>query len=108
MKQQQKIANMIRIQTTIITNNNINYTKVENHTNIQFTHKEIQLLNEGLKYNLHHKNKKRTETLALEAETAISNLDISEQNYYRHAVARKLKDISKNNKANNKRDKEWK
>jgi hypothetical protein len=47
-----------------------------------------------LKYNLHHKYRKCIETLALEAETAISNLDMTEQNYYRHAVARKIKDIS--------------
>jgi hypothetical protein len=50
---QQKIANMISTQTTIITNNNT-----------QFTHKEIQLLNKGMKYNLRHKNKKWIETLA--------------------------------------------
>jgi hypothetical protein len=36
---------------------------------------------------LHHKNKEWIETLALEAETAINNLDITEQNYYRQAVA---------------------
>jgi hypothetical protein len=58
MKQQQKIANMIKTQTTDITNNNINYTRIGNRTNTQFTHGEIQLLNKGLKYNLHHKNKK--------------------------------------------------
>jgi hypothetical protein len=63
----------------------------------------------SLKYNLHYKNKKWIETLALEAETAITNLDINEQNYYRHAVAKKIKDISKNNKINNKKTKEeWK
>jgi hypothetical protein len=39
-----------------------------------------------LKYNLHHKNKKWIETLALLAETATSNLKIAEQNYYRHVV----------------------
>jgi hypothetical protein len=49
------------------------------------------------------------ETLALEAETAITILDINKQNYYRHAVAKKIKDISKNNKINNKKSKEeWK
>jgi hypothetical protein len=50
---------------------------VENYTNIQFTHDEIQLLNKGLKYNLHYKNKKWIETLALKAKTAITNLDIN-------------------------------
>jgi hypothetical protein len=38
-----------------------------------------------------------------------TNLDINEQNYYRHAAGKKIKDISKNNKANNKMSKEeWK
>jgi hypothetical protein len=45
---------------------------------------------------LHYESKKWIETLALVAETAISNLDTTEQNCYRHAVARKLKDISRN------------
>jgi hypothetical protein len=49
---------MTKTQTTDTINNNTNYTTVENHTNIQFTRDEIQLLNKGLKYNSHHKNKK--------------------------------------------------
>jgi hypothetical protein len=57
MKQQQKIANM-RTKTTDTTNNNTTHSRVENYTNIQFTHDEIQLLNKGIKYNLHYKNKK--------------------------------------------------
>jgi hypothetical protein len=40
-----------------------------------------------LKCNLHHKHRTWIETLVLEAETAVSNLDITEQNYYRPAVA---------------------
>jgi hypothetical protein len=55
MKQQQKIANMMRTQTTNTTNNNTKHSSVENYTNIQFTHNEFQLLNKGLKYNLHYK-----------------------------------------------------
>jgi hypothetical protein len=47
---------------------------------------------------LHHKNEKWIETLALEAETAINNLEITEQNYYRHVVSRKIKDIYRNDK----------
>jgi hypothetical protein len=63
----------------------------------------IQLLNKGLKYNLHHKNKKRVETLAPEVETAINIIDIREQNYYRQAVAKKINDINSNSKVNNNR-----
>lgn len=71
-----------------IAHNDTDYSRVENHTNIQFTCEEIQLLSKGLKYSLHHKHKKWIETLALEAETAISQLDVMEQNYYRHSVAK--------------------
>jgi hypothetical protein len=49
---------------------------------------------------MHHKNKKWIETLALEAETAISNFNITEQNYCRYTVARKIKDIKRNIKEN--------
>jgi hypothetical protein len=47
------------------------------------------------------------ETLALEAETAISNLEISEQQYYRHAVAKTITKITQDtrNKNNTKRTK---
>jgi hypothetical protein len=76
MKQQQKVANMMRTQTTDTKINNIKHSRVENYTNIQFTHDEIQLLNKGLKYILQYKNKIWIETLALEAETAISNLNL--------------------------------
>jgi hypothetical protein len=60
-----------------------------------------------LKYNLHHKNKKWIETLSLEAETAISNLDITKQNFYRHVVARNIKDIIRKDKVRNKNKEEW-
>jgi hypothetical protein len=94
--------------STNIINNNTNY-RVENYTNIHSTREEIQLLSKVLKYNLHHKYRRWIETLALEAETAISKLDIREQNYYRHAVARKIKGISWNYKVTNKKKKEeWK
>jgi hypothetical protein len=43
---------------------------------------------------LHHKCRKWIETLALQAEIAVSNSDITEQNYYRLAFTRKINDIS--------------
>jgi hypothetical protein len=104
LKQQQKITNMTKTQNKDITITNKNYTRVENQANIQFTHEEIQILNKGLKYNLHYKNKNWIETLALEAETAISNLEITKQNYYRHVVAKKIKDIYRENKNRNKKN----
>jgi CRISPR/Cas system-associated endonuclease Cas1 len=53
--------------------------KSSNTTDTLFTKEEIHLLNKGLQYNLHHKQKNWIETLGLEAETAISNLDPAEQ-----------------------------
>jgi hypothetical protein len=51
---------------------------------------QILLLSQGLKYNLHYK-KYWIQTCGLEAKTAITNLDITEQ-YYRHVVAKKTKE----------------
>jgi hypothetical protein len=68
---------MINNQNTYKVNINTNYTRVENCTNIQFTHEETQLLNKDLKHNLYHKNKKWIETLALESEIAINFLHIT-------------------------------
>jgi hypothetical protein len=48
--------------------------KVKNLTHIQFSTQEVHLLNKDLQYNLLHKQKSWTETLALEAETAILHL----------------------------------
>jgi hypothetical protein len=52
------------------------------------------LLSKGLKYNLNHECKNEIETLSFETETAINNLDLKEQNYYRHAVTINMKNIS--------------
>jgi hypothetical protein len=39
----------------------------------------MQPLNKGLKYNLHHKHKKLIQSLAIEADTAISILPDEDQ-----------------------------
>jgi hypothetical protein len=44
----------------------------------KITLNKIKLINKGLQYNLHFKKKYWTETLALEAETAISHLSITD------------------------------
>jgi hypothetical protein len=67
------------------------------------------LLSKGLKYNLHHKHKKWIETLALEAEATISNLDVTEQNFYRHMVVINIKNVSNKANSTSRRNKEeWK
>jgi hypothetical protein len=92
-RQQRKIEGLK--QASNATHNITKCNRVENRTNIYFTSEEMQLLSKGLKYNLHHKHKKWVETLALEAETAITQLAATEQNYYRHAVAKQLKTLTK-------------
>jgi hypothetical protein len=47
-------------------------------TDVVFNDTEIQLLNEGLKYNLHHE-KNWIQTIAIEAHTAISQLPEKDQ-----------------------------
>jgi hypothetical protein len=41
LKQQHKIVNMTKTQIRDTENGNINYTRIANHTNIQFTHDGI-------------------------------------------------------------------
>jgi len=53
------------------------------------------LLNKGLKYNLRYKQKDWIRTLALEAEKAISQLPISEQEYMRYQGASNIKHLYK-------------
>jgi hypothetical protein len=56
----------------------------------------MHLLSKDLNYNFHYKQKNWIETIGLEAETALSNLDITEQQYYRHAVAKRtIKSLKK-------------
>jgi hypothetical protein len=104
-QKQHKIHNLTKSQTENITNENNHHPRVINTTDINFTQAEIQLLSKGLKYNLHYRRKNWLETLALEVETAISNLDITEQQYYRHAVAINIKKINTQKNINNKRSK---
>jgi hypothetical protein len=69
----------------------------------------MQLLKKGLKYNLHYKQKNWLETLELEAETAISKMNATEQQYYKHMVTKTIKKINQKYNMNNIRSKiEWK
>jgi hypothetical protein len=56
------------------------YTRFVNDTNIIFSETETKLLEHGLKYNLHYKNKHWINRLALEADTAINSIDPLHQN----------------------------
>jgi hypothetical protein len=52
-----------------------------NKSDIEFTNYELTLFNEFLNYKLNHKQKKCIKTLALEAETAITQLPRHEQGH---------------------------
>jgi hypothetical protein len=71
------------------------YPRVINNTNITFTSNELSLLKKGLKYNLGHKHRDWITTLALEAETAISQLPNTEQQYIRYQVAHNIRQLYK-------------
>jgi hypothetical protein len=84
---------------TTQTHNNSNYPpqkfypRVISNTNIDFTPHELPLLNKGLKYNLHYKQKQWVKTLALEAETAIGQLPLPEQEPIRYQVNRNIEHL---------------
>jgi len=55
----------------------------------------LTLRNKGLKYNLNHKHKKWIKTLTLEADAAINQLPIFEQEYIRYQFAHNIKQLYK-------------
>jgi len=55
----------------------------------------MALLNKGLKYSLHHKDKHWLSNLALEAEAALTPLPLREREHIRHQVAQKLHKLYK-------------
>jgi hypothetical protein len=66
------------------------YPRVVNNTDINFSDQEMNMLQKGLKYNTHGKKKDWIQTLALEAETAISKLPVNERDPYRKIVAKRI------------------
>ena len=74
------------------------YPRVVNKSNITFTNDEITLLNKGLKYNLHRKKGKWLTNLALEAETAINLLPLTDREYYRKQVSNHITQLQLNSK----------
>jgi hypothetical protein len=72
------------------------YPRVVNKTNIAFSNDEMALLNRGLQYNMHCKNKNWFRNLALEADTAISMADTNDQDFLKRTIANKLKVIAHN------------
>ena len=69
------------------------FPRVINKTNILFTPSEELLLQKGLKYNIHSKPKNWINTLAIEAEAAITLLPPQHQEPIRYLAAKNLKHL---------------
>ena len=59
------------------------------------------LLQKGLKYNIHAKKKNWIQTLALEAETAVTQLPPIDRDVYRKLIAECIENLQKQNPAHN-------
>jgi hypothetical protein len=81
----------------------IKYTfhpRIINITEIQFTKSKTELLLKGLKYNIHAKQENWLQALALEAETAITQLPQNERDVYRKLVADRLETLQRQKNTN--------
>jgi hypothetical protein len=78
----------------LTSNHNIQfYTRLGNKTNVMFSKTERTLLEKGLKYNLHYKDKQWINRLALEADTATSLVDPLQQNFLKHLIAKHIQKL---------------
>jgi len=82
-----KLSHLTRTQTKTPHETHTFYPRLINNTNIRFSNSETTLLQKGLKCNLHSKPKKWIQNLALEVETAITQLPSNERDVYRKIVA---------------------
>jgi len=90
----EKLNRLEKKQTNPPCNYNHNFHPREmNHTNINFSSEELELLNKGLKYNLNHKKKSWIKDLATEAKTAITKIQSADQDYVRCLVARNIEQL---------------
>jgi hypothetical protein len=71
------------------------FPRIMNKTIITFTQEEENLLRKDLKYNLHQKSKTWINTLAFEAETAVTLLPIQIQDPLRYQIARNIEHLIK-------------
>jgi hypothetical protein len=95
-KPRQKTKKLTQPQTTHPQQKHNFYPRVINNTDMPFSKCEMNLLQKGLKYNLHTKQANWIQNLALEAETAIQSLPASDRDIYRHTVAKRLNTLQRN------------
>ena len=85
-----KLAHLDKTQNKTLPNTHLFHPRVINNTDIQFSKSEMALLQKGIKYNIHSKPKNWIHNLALEAETAITQLPPNERDVYRKQVASQI------------------
>jgi len=81
-----KLAKLEQQQTTTPREKQSFYHIIISNINITFTNNEISLLEKGLKYNLHTKKINCLTNLALEAETAVTQLPNHDSEFYRRQI----------------------
>jgi hypothetical protein len=100
-----KISKLTQVQITKPKAQQTFYPRVINNTSITFTTDELNLLNKGPKYNLHHKQRNWITKLGLEAENAISLQPTEDRNYHRKQVAQKIIHLHQQKNDNNNQNK---
>jgi hypothetical protein len=92
-----KIDHLRKTQNKTPPRTNTFHPRLINNTNIRFSKDETALLQKGLKYNLHSKPRNWIQNLALEAETAITQLPSNERDIYRKLVADRIEKLKQQN-----------
>ena len=93
-----KLARLAQQQTQDKPPKHSFYLRVVNMTDIPFSEPEMSILQKGPKYNLHSKPENWLQTLALEAETAITHLPPSHREVYRMLTAERISTLQENNR----------
>jgi hypothetical protein len=86
----EKLNHLEKTQTTMPRRPQTFHPRLINNTDITFSKSETNLLQKGFKYNLHSKPRKWIQNLALEAETAITQLPPYERDVYKKQVADRI------------------
>jgi hypothetical protein len=90
-----KLAKLTREQVKKPNKNHTLFPRLVNLTSITFSERETRLLNKGPRYNLHTKRPDWLTNLALEAETAVTQLPPPDRELYRKQVANRIEKLHK-------------
>ena len=88
-----KIEKLIEQNTKNTNQKHTFYPRVINNTDIQFTPNEESIMQKGLKYNINQKPKNWINTLAIEAETALTLLPPQHQDPMRYLIAWNIENL---------------